>query len=404
MVKFIEPGHDFPNEKKLPDTWREPLREIQEHELALRWKARFPNEPYKDALKRLPDHAPQWAGIDIIRAERDATVSDWILTNDMARLIEKTNPPRFRDPNLQSTYRTFRDIGLNYRNDPNKLAADPQGLALVAEARRAAVSEPKWALDALRHRLDRVDKAVKPEFLDIGAKLNNLGDALEAWSNALKGEAIPDESTLTKLADQCLQHFQAAQVGAAGFTPKANVSPSDSAFVKVVVRQFVETMAGVMGDQLAARLGEPSFLNMFNRLREHPRGTEVADSVQKALADSSGNYRSVWTKESDKIIRNFVVDAKQRDALRKALESSKLDFGPNLDKWKREFDKIGNNKNDMKTMREAVLRLTFAAESYLSIVSKNVGPIAETHFIQLIDGIIISIAKDVKVCTESEGQ
>ncbi len=399
----IDPKHSFPNEPQLPEHWTSPLHEMQEHELEHRWSPspRYPETDYHSWSTNNPTEAKAWAEAQrsVLRKEREATLSDWLLSVDVARQGGESGKQAFRDNDMNATFNQLHYIASRYKVAPDRNM--PSTDAVVAEARRAS-ADPARVVDELKARLWNGDsKAVAAlKFSEISAKLDSLAEALRAWSGTLAEEPMPDPKALGELAETCRRRFAEVQDAAIGFSPRSDVTGAEIGFVKEVVRQYVEVLAGVVADQLASRAGEPSFLNLFNRLTERPHGVEVDKAVKSAIKDASGDYRLVWSDGRDDLI-DRIKDKAERTALQKALAANKLDLGPNLATWRDQFSKLSKGSSSKTAMRDAVLKLTFAADGYRDVIESVVKqPDVKDGFLQLLDGIQLSISRDVKFCID----
>jgi hypothetical protein len=397
----IDPNHSFPNEHKLDEHWRATLTEMQKRELERRW---VPPQHHRERdfhtwAENHPKDAMDWGvrELSAMRSEREASLSAWVLKMDIQKkeIARRGEPLPFRDPALTQTHSELQMIGQRYSLVPMSEAQSP---AIAAEVRRAAADPGRLVMD-LVGQLRTIDPSLQGLLGPVTDALQALLGSLGAWSQAITSEAIPDAAKLGKAAEACGAHFRAVQDSTLAFTQTPAMKDTDVFLVKTVVREYVETMAGVVADQLAARAAEPSFLTIFMRLTERP--TALQDkTLKEALTAASGSYKSVWADRRDELI-DRVKDRAERSALRDTLAAVNSEMESSLKKWVSQFEGLAAHKYDLKTMRDAALRFSLAAEHYRNIIDAQLKqPEVRDGFKNVLDGIQFLICADVRFCVE----
>ena len=203
----IDPNQSFPNEGSLPDHWSTSLTEIQERELEQRWA---PSPQYKETTYQAwsqnhPTEAKAWADGEksAMRQDREATLSDWLLTMDIEKRTGTTSAATFKNPDASAAFGQLQDIGKGYSVAPDR--TQPQIDAMVAEARRSA-SDPSGFIADLNAQLKQFKDS--PRWVIVISSLDDLSGSLRWWSDALGKDPMPDAETLAKNAEECLAKFK----------------------------------------------------------------------------------------------------------------------------------------------------------------------------------------------------
>lgn len=321
----------------------------------------------------------------------------------IAGLETRLDPARvttpFDDPGLQATYSGLDSL----------FPADAKGAAdAAATARRyaaapneivpaivSALTEAKWALqrdDPVTGRYVTYD--VRHQ--EVSDELTRVARALEQWRTVRDGASRPDGEALRAAADECLRRIQDCLAAASRFmevVPQIpEPMPDPPEFLKSGLQLSLGAVAAEIASQLRSRAGEPSFVGMFDRLSEQPRG-DVDPAVERSINDTGGNFRKVWSDG-----RDALLDTLDRDARRQLRKAFGEDFGPALDDWRDEYKRLDRNYS-ISDMQKSVLAIAYAAERYGAAVDAAVAdPNARAAFHALLDGIQLSIRADVGTC------
>jgi hypothetical protein len=393
----IGPKESFPNESHLTPQWHGFLEHMQERELETRWvpDPRFPEKKFQQFQANHPNEAKLWVDTEVtaLKREREQGVTSWLRNRDLAQKESAGHAfaPTFADHGAQVAFNGLQYIGAFYAVAPDR--TNPATDAVVAEVRRR-VADPGGLV---RDVLDTARREANGFLGPVERELSDLATALDQWSNALAGDSIPDADKLTQLASACHDRLEAAQSEAIAF--KATPAIKDPTYITENVRRYVETLAGVIAEQLESRGATPSFHGMANRLTERFHGEDINPTVRADIQNRSGNYREVWSKGRDTLVNN-IADRTERAAVKAAFGTANL--GPALDDWVTEFGKLSSGNYSKKTMQKAVLQLTFAADVYRKVIEDKVSdPGIRQRFRDLLDGIQLAIGKDVSFCVES---
>ncbi len=397
----IPPKEHFPNEPHLTPEWHGFLEHMEEHEIETRWvpDRRFPNDrTFHQFETNHPNEAKLWKETQVtgLKREREQGVTSWLQSQAAAKKESRGNAlaPAFADRAAETVFNNLQYIGASYAVAPDR--TNPATDAVVADVRRRAADPAGLVRDLLTTARKETNVFLGP----VERELSDLARALDRWSDALAKDSSPDANTLVKLATEVRDRLAAAQNEAIAFKGPANMK--DPRYITEKVRLYVETLAGVIAEQFESRGGISSFHGMENRLTERFHGQDVSPTVQADIQKKNGNYRAVWTdpKNGRDAIVNSIPDRAEKAAVKAALGTA--NFGPALDDWAAEFRKLSSGNYSKETMQKAVLQITFAADAYRKVIEEKVSdPGIRQRFRELLDGIQLSIAKDVSFAVES---
>jgi hypothetical protein len=393
----IRPNESFPNESHLTPQWHGFLEHMQEREIETRWvpDRRFPEKTFQQFQTNHPNEAKQWTDTQVtaFKREREQGVTSWLESRTLAQkesLGRDPLAPTFADHAAETVFNNLQYTGMWYAVAPDR--SDPATDAVVAEVRRRAADPGGLVRDVLNTAGTEVNAFLGP----VDRELNDLATALDKWSDALATDSSPNGDTLTQLATVCRDRLDAVHKEVLAFKP--GIGMKDPTYITENVRRYVETLAGVIAEQFESRAATPSFHGMANRLTERFHGQDISPTVRADIQNRSGNYREVWSKGRDALI-NSMADRAERNAVKSAFGTANL--GPALDDWVTEFKKLSSGNYSKKTMQKAVSQLTFAADAYRKVVEENVSdPNIRQRFRELLDGIQLSIAKEVSFCVD----
>jgi hypothetical protein len=396
----IPPKESFPNEPHLTPQWHGFLEHMQEREIEKRWvpDRRFPaDKNFQQFQANHPNEAKLWVDTQVTayKHEREQGVTSWLESRTLAQKESVgRNPlaPTFADHAAETVFNNLQYIGMYYAVAPDRNL--PATDAVVAEVRRRATDPGGLVRDVLSTAQRQVNAFLGP----VERELNELATALDKWSNALATDSSPNGDALTQLATACRDRLDVVHKEVLAFKPAVGIK--DPTYITENVRRYVETLAGVIAEQFESRGAISSFHGMANRLSERFHGQDISPTVRAEIQNRSGDYREVWSKGRDALI-NSIADRAEKNAVKSAFGTANL--GPALDDWAKEFAKLSSGNYSKKTMQKAVLQLTFAADAYRKVVEEKVSdPNIQQRFRELLDGIQLSIAKEVSFCVDQK--
>jgi hypothetical protein len=394
----IPPKEHFPNESHLTPQWHGFLEHMEEHEILKRWvpDGRFPNDrSFHQFETNHPNEATLWKDTQVtgLKREREQGVTSWLQSQAFAQKESRGHAlaPAFADRGAETVFNNLQSIGASYAVAPDR--ADPATDAVVAAVRRRTADPAGLVRDLLATAHKEANAYLGP----VERELGDLATALDKWSDALATDSSPKEDTLVQLASECRDRLEAAQNEAIAF--KAPTGMKDPTCITVNVRRYVETLSGVIAEQFESRGATASFHGMANRLTESFHGQDVSPTVQADIQKTGGDYRKVWSNGRDALV-NSIADRAEKAAVKAAFGTANL--GPALDDWATEFGKLSSGNYSKKAMQKSVLQLTFAADAYRKVIEEKVSDQGiRQRFHELLNGIQLSIAKDVSFCVES---